>query len=160
MAEILDVSGLEFYMPIFAFLFVFVIMYALIAKTKILGDNKFVNLVVSFVIAVIFTLISSIRTYIETVIPWFAVLIVLAFFALLIVHFVHEKPGDILKPWFAWVFVALLVIIFLAGAIIVFPDTLEPLYDDFTDWADGGGIAGGIILLVVAIIAAWVLAKS
>ncbi|MFH1308062.1 MAG: hypothetical protein ABIH72_04375 [archaeon] len=160
MANMVDVSGLEYYMPIFSFLFIFVIIFALLAKTKLLGENKFINLIISFVIAIIFTLITSIRSFVETVVPWFAVLIVALFFVLMIIGFSQKKMEDMMKPGLAWVFIALLVIVFLVAAIVVFPGTLEPLYDDFTDWTDSGGIAGGILLIIIAAIAAWVVAKG
>ena len=68
----IDVSGINFFMPVFSFLFVFVIVYAILAKTKILGDNKFVNLVIGFIMAIIFMSFSSTELYVETIIPWAA----------------------------------------------------------------------------------------
>lgn len=36
----IDLTGLGTFMPIFAFLLVFTVTYALLAKTKILGDKN------------------------------------------------------------------------------------------------------------------------
>jgi hypothetical protein len=50
---VVDISGIYNFMPIFSFLFVFVVVYAILAKTKVLGDQK-VNLLVGFIMAIIF----------------------------------------------------------------------------------------------------------
>ena len=56
----IDISGIYFFMPVFSFLFVFLIVYAILARTKILGDSGFVNLLVSFIISIIFMSFSSV----------------------------------------------------------------------------------------------------
>ncbi len=121
-----DITGLYFFMPVFSFLFVFVVVYAVLAKTKILGDEK-VNLLVSFVMAIIFMNFSSMQLYVETVLPWFVVLLVCVFLILLIAGF-STKLENITKPGFGWFIVGVLVIIFLIAAIRVFNPVFHPDY--------------------------------
>jgi len=76
---VLDISGLNYFMPVYGFLFVFLIVFAVLAKTKILGENKFINLIVSIIIGVIFLTMSSVQDYVQMITPWFAVLIICLF---------------------------------------------------------------------------------
>ena len=66
-----DISGVTYFEPILAFLVVFVVLYAVLAKTKILGeDNKFVNIFASFLVATIFVAAAGVREYVLTITPW------------------------------------------------------------------------------------------
>ena len=44
---VVDISFLTYFAPILAFLIVFVVMFAILAKTGLLGDNQFVQIFVS-----------------------------------------------------------------------------------------------------------------
>ncbi|MAG91300.1 hypothetical protein CMO83_01330 [Candidatus Woesearchaeota archaeon] len=61
MATFLDVSGLQYFSSIFVFLFVWIVVYAVVLWTKALGDNKFIYLIVGLLMG-IFVLISPIAT--------------------------------------------------------------------------------------------------
>lgn len=61
MATFLDVTGLEHFSGIFVFLFVWLIVFAILSWVKVLGDNKFVHALVGLLLA-IFVLISPIAT--------------------------------------------------------------------------------------------------
>lgn len=77
MATFLDVTGLEYFSNIFVFLFVWIVVYAILLYTKILGDNKLVGSLVGLLLA-IFVLISPLATNIVAgVAPFLAVLFVL-----------------------------------------------------------------------------------
>ncbi len=152
----IDISGLSYFMPIFGFLFVFVIVYALLSKTELLGDNKFINLLISFIIAVIFSTLGSMQEYVQTVTPWFVVLVIALFFILIIIGLSQQKISEVMKPGFVWVFIILLILVFLISAIKVF-SIWQPIKEFVTM---EGSIAGAIILLIIAAITAWVLTKS
>lgn len=154
---ITDVSWLAYYMPLFGFLFVFTVMYALLAKTKILGEAMGTNLIVSFIFAIIFISFAPGVRYVQTVLPWFVVLIISLFFFLLIVGFSQKEMDKFMKPWIAWVFIGLLAVIFLWSAIVVFNPFLQPYIDRFT-YDDR--ISGAVLLLIVAGAASWVLTRQ
>jgi hypothetical protein len=173
MVGTLDASGISFFMPVFSFLFVFIVVYAVLAKTKVLGDDK-VNLLISFIMAIIFMNFSySLQLYVNTIIPWFIILIVCLFFILVVMGFsVGSKVMEkMLTPAFAWVFVAILLLIFLIAAIKVFNPMFHP--DLIITSGEGGpGIVGQIrsifdsqvggsaLLLLIAGVVAWVLTKK
>ncbi|HLC65691.1 MAG TPA: hypothetical protein VJI46_06230 [Candidatus Nanoarchaeia archaeon] len=78
MATFIDVTGLHAFSNIFAFLFTWIIIYAILMYTKVIGSNTAIHILLSLIVAV-FVLLSDIATnMILTVAPWFGVLFVLA----------------------------------------------------------------------------------
>ena len=74
MATFLDVTGLEHFSSIFVFLFVWIVVYATLLWTKVLGGNNFVNALVGLLLG-IFVLISPIATsVVASVAPFLAVI--------------------------------------------------------------------------------------
>ena len=61
MVTFLDVTGLEHFSSIFVFLFVWIVVYAILLWARILGENKFISALVGLLLA-IFVLISPIAT--------------------------------------------------------------------------------------------------
>jgi len=164
----LDISGLNFFMPIFSFLLVFVVVYALLAKFKIIGESKWVLVFVSLIVAIIFMSFSSLKLYVETIIPWFVVLLVIVFLVLLMGFFTIKDW--IPKSWFAWVVIIILIIIFLISAIRVFNPVFHPdlgitsgqgtsMLEQIKEYAEGG-IIGSVLLVIIAAIVAWVLTRK
>ena len=167
---VIDISGIYFFMPVFSFLFVFLIVYAILARTKILGDSTFVNFFVSFIMAIIFMSFSSLDLYVKTIIPWFIVLFISVFLVLLIAGLTTKDLEKIMKPGFAWIVIIILLIIFLIAAIKVFNPVFHPdliitsgegtsLVEQIS-YASGGRVFGTILLIVIAIIVSWVLTRK
>jgi hypothetical protein len=84
MASILSANLFQFVMPIFIFLFIFVIFYALLSKIKLFGENPSLNSLIAFSLAVLFVVIPEARKFIELATPWFIVLIVAGLFFVMI----------------------------------------------------------------------------
>lgn len=160
-----DITFYTWFMPIFGFLFVFVIMYALLAKIKILGDNKAVNIFISLVIAIIFATVSSIRQYVQTVTPWFAVLIIALFFILMIIGFTNSLD-KFPKQALTWVAIIVLIIIFLVSAIKVFGSAVTQYLPGYPgdspvkSFIFSDQFLGAFLLLVVAAVVTWVLTRK
>ena len=108
---VLDFSWLSYFLAIFGFLLVYVVVYAILTKTKILGENAFVNSITAFILAIIFITFAPGVEYLGAITPWFAILIVSLFFFLVIVGFSQKDIDKFMKPWIAWVFIVLLLII-------------------------------------------------
>ncbi len=168
----LDISGLTYFMPVYGFLLVFIIMYALFAKTNIFGGVKFIDFLVAFVIATIFVTATSVRQYVETVVPWIALLIVALFFILLIIGFSQKDITSMMKPGLAWAFIIIVVLVFLIAGIKVFGSVLEPYLPGSS--SEGGNnvlvtltqflysqrFLGSFLLLLIAGLAAWIITKK
>jgi hypothetical protein len=153
----IDVSWLAYYMPIFGFLFVFTVIYAVLAKTEILGGSPFTNVLVSFIFGIIFISFAPGVNYIQTIIPWFVILILSLFFLMMIVGLAQKDMDKFMKPSLAWAFLGLLVVIFLWSAIVVFNPYLKPAIDRFLY---SERLSGAVLLAIVAAAAAWVLTRK
>jgi len=80
MATFLDVSGLSAFSSIFVFIFVWLVVYAMLAYTKFLGNNIFVPIIIGFLIA-IFVLISPVATgLIAYIAPWIGIIFLFTMF--------------------------------------------------------------------------------
>ncbi|MBT4166458.1 hypothetical protein HOE04_05450 [archaeon] len=169
---VLDISGVFFFMPVFSFLFVFLITYAILVKTKLLGDMNWISVFVSFILAIVFMSFSSIELYVRSIIPWFAVLFVIVFLVLLIAGLSTKNLDKVMTTGFAWVMVSILVVVFLIIAIKVFNPVLHPdLIVTSGDGTQAGiveqlrnildtKVAGGLLLAVIAGIVAMVITKG
>ncbi len=166
----IDISGIYFFMPVFSFLFVFLIVYAVLGRTKILGESGFVNLLVSFIISIIFMSFSSLELYVKTIVPWTAVLLITIFLVLLIAGMSTKELDKIMTKKFAWSVIIILLVIFLIAAIKVFNPVFHPdliitsgegtsLIEQLTYSIDGR-VAGTILLIVIAGVVSWVLTRK
>lgn len=155
-----DISGMAFFTPIASFVFVMAIMYALLANTKILGGNKFIDIIVSVIIALIFATMASSREYVEKVTPWFVVLIVALFFILVIVGLSQHKIPDIIKPGFVWVFIIVMMVILLGFAINMF-SSVNSVFSQIRDFfINQAKFAGALLLIIVAGVVIWLFVKK
>ena len=167
-----DVSGISYFAPILAFLIVFVIVFALLNKTKLLGVNGWVQLFVSFLIATIFVSAAGVRDYVLKITPWFGALIISLFFLLLLMWFIGLGDNKFVKGGIGIAVVVLLLIIFLVSGFVVFSESIVPYLPGSsgegadpnlllaTGWIFSSRVSGAVLLLIIAAIVSWVLVKS
>ena len=86
MATFLDVGILEYFLPFFVFIFVTVILWALLEKVQFFPGNKAANLVIAFTLGILFIIIPELTQIISLATPWFVVFII--FLLLLILSFI------------------------------------------------------------------------
>lgn len=166
----IDISGIFFFMPVISFLFVFLIVWSILVRSKILGEAPWVNLFVGLIMATIFMSFSSLDLYVRTVVPWFVVLFVCVFLVLLMGGLASKDMAVFAKGWLGWVAIVLLVIIFLIAAIKVFNPVFHPdlvitsgegtsLVEQIRYGADGT-VFGTLFLIIIAALVSWVLVKK
>ena len=164
-----DISGISYFAPLLAFLVVFVIVFALMNKTKLLGENVFIQLFVSFLISTIFISGAGVRDYVLTITPWFAALIVSLFFLMFILAFVG-KPLDDWNKGIGILFVIVLIIVFLISGFVVFSDFIMPYLSGensegtigwlFNQSIYNSRVFGALLLVVVSALVSWVLMRK
>jgi hypothetical protein len=150
-----SVGAASYFLPIFAFLLVFIIVYALLKKTAALGGSEPIMLFISFILASFFIVEASLVEFIQFNSAWFGVFAVGIFFLVALMGFVPGKePLGVLnkKDWFAWTILGLVVALFVISSAYVFNwvinwDTVESWI--YTDWF------GFIILLIIAAFVSW-----
>lgn len=165
-----DISGITYFLPILSFLLVFVVSYAVIAKSKVI-EQLWLQIFVSFALATIFVSAVSARDYVLNIAVWFAVLLISLFLIMLIlglagkdVAFMHKGIGI--------AFVVATLIMFVVSAIFVFGDYFTPYLPGgdsnggnthvltFTNWLYSPRVGGAILLLVVSGLVAWVVQSN
>ncbi len=156
----IDLTGISSFIPVFGFLLIFVVTYALLGKTQALGENKFVHIFVSFAISIIFLVSANAVNYVKIIAPWFAAFIVSLLFIVLLVGLIKKDIDTFFNPRFAWVLVAALIIVFIVSAIFVFGDLLSKYFAGPKTFLMQPQIIGIIVLLGITVFAAWLLTRK
>ena len=152
-----DLSLLQSYLPILSFLLVFTIVFAVLAKSKILGESKFVNLFVSFLVSTIFISLTGAREYVLTITPWFGVFVVISLFILGLVGFAGKVPEGLTKGIGVLIVVGM-IILFLVSAYFTFSSS--PAIIKLGDWVSSPRVYGALILIILSGVVSWVLIKA
>ncbi len=166
-----NLTGLVFLRPILAFLVILGVLFMLLVKSKILGEEKVILFFISFVTATVFALSGNVVNLVLNVVPWFGVLLIALFFILVLVGFMGNTK-DIVGKGLGWFFVIVIILVFLIAGIKLFSATLGPYlpgayygYDadpvilSFTDWLYSPSVIGAVFFVIFGGIAFWVLVK-
>jgi len=162
-----------YFMPLIVFLLVFIVIYALLAKTKILGSNAFVHMFISFLVSVIFIASPSLTDLTKLAIPWVIVFTIILICILILVASIGNLDKIVKNPKIAMIIVVVIIVIFLVSAINVFGPIIRPYLPTATSETGGvpellqvkhvlfsPGILGMIVLLIIAAIASWIITKK
>lgn len=120
MATVLDINLLQYFIPVFIFLFVFILFFAILQKTKVLGGNSGMDALVSFSVAMLFMFVSEARQLITVITPWLVILLVIFMSFMLIFMFMGVKAETIADTFSESGNVWTIVIILIIGLIIAF----------------------------------------
>ena len=156
MATFLDVTGLEHFTSIFVFLFVWIVVYAVLLLTKILGENKFVHAIVGLLLA-IFVLLSPLAT---DIVADITPLVVLAFlFMVLITSATKMLGGGVVEefPALKGVFLVVFMLIILIAAGIKLRENIDVPSSAQTDLSKTVNLIfhptflGAVLILAIAV---------
>lgn len=154
-----ELSALGWFFPIFAFLLVFVVVYAILKKTEIL-NNTAVSLFVSLIIASFFVIQTQLVDFVMLTSSWMAVIAVVLFFLFVVLAFIpREKSLDFIKgkSWFGIVILILMVIFFLVASGYIFNWAVN--WEFLRNLASKEWF-GFIILIIIAAVTAGVISKK
>lgn len=155
-----DIGFIGYFLPVFAFLLVFIVIYAILQKSKILGENSAVSLFISFIMASFFIVEVQLVDFVTFTSSWFAVFVILLFFLFIALAFVPgEASLDFLaaKNWFSIVVLALMIIFFVISSSYIFNWVVE--WDYLLSGADSEWF-GFALLLVIGGVVSWVLSRG
>ena len=150
-----SVSAVGYFMPIFAFLLVFIVVYALLFKSKVLGDNQTIMVFISFILSGFFIVQASLVEFVKFTSAWFVVGIVMVFFLIALLGFLPGKtPFEFLGKgnWFSWVVFGGLVGFFIISSSYVFNWVVN--WGMVKDWFNSDWF-GMVLLLLIAGVVAW-----
>lgn len=166
-----DLTSIGYFLPLISFLLIFVIVFSVLRKTEVLGKELFIQIFVSFLLATVFVSAISIRQYVLTIIPWFAVLIISLFFLLALIGLVG-KSTEFMHKGIGIAVVLVFLAVFLISGIKVFNYALGPYLPGstvpggdpdilkFTDWLYSPKVSGAVLLLIVSALVSWVLVRA
>ena len=153
MAAALGAFG--YFVPIFAFLLVFIVVYALLAKTQVLGGSEWIMIFISLILAAFFVVEVSLVEFIRFSSAWVAVLVVCFFFLLIVLAFLPGKePLSFLtkNSWFSWAMVGIVIALFVISSAYVFNWAVNwPLLGE---WANSEWFGMILLLVIAAVVAA------
>lgn len=122
MATPLDIGLLANFKIIFPFLFIFCIVFAVLASTKLLGDNKIIHATIAIAMAFMSLFSDLVVETINIAAPWFVILVIFIVFVLLALMILGVKEADVMSviktdeySYIIWWVVALVVIIIIGS---------------------------------------------
>ena len=133
MVSPIDLGLLPKFAPVFVFLFIFFLMYAIQVKTKILGSAREVHSAVAFIMAVLFMITPGVSEVVVSVTPWIVILFFLIIVIVTMFLFVGVKDSTI-SSVFQESSVAWLLII---TVLLIFGFVLSQVYGPFVQGLGG-----------------------
>ena len=139
---------------ILPFLLVFVLVFAILQKSKLFGEGKSqIDALIALVIGLILIGFSQPRDYIVTMLPWLAVALVVLLIVFLIYGFIASDNKDGLKIpdwvkksgiWVAIIFTTILVLAITGSWSIL------------VGWYNDSNILGNVLVIIAIAVALWI----
>lgn len=120
MAAFLDLSFFEGLKPLWVFLIIFSLVYALLNSSKVFGENKSIKAIIAAVIGILMILAKKVMLVITTLIPWFillAVFIILIVIALKTMGISDDAVSSAVKDPTVYYAVIIIGLILLVGSL-------------------------------------------
>jgi len=166
----IDTSILTYLMPLLAFLFIVILVYALLLKTGILGASKYIMITLALIIGLVFISFSKLRDYLMNLIPYLLVLFSVCFFLLILLVFITKDWEKIMKP-LTWVIVVVFALMIIILAFKFFPTlyhllpktsnyTLNSPLTSFKTWLYSKRIVNTLIFTIATAIVAIVITRK
>ncbi|MBT4651031.1 hypothetical protein HOC13_00750 [Candidatus Woesearchaeota archaeon] len=131
MATFLDLGLLQYFNVIFPVILIWALLFAILQKTKILGENMSLNAVVSMAGALMALLSPTIIQLINFVVPWFVVAFIFLILLLLLYRVLGASEKDVTSmimgdKTIKWGILAVAVLILAAGFGQVLGQSIGP----------------------------------
>ncbi len=153
------ISIINYFLPIFSFLLVFIVCYAILQKTKVLGEsNHATNLFISLILSSFFIVQTQMVDFVQFASSWVTVFVIIMFFIFLLLAFVPEK--DILSKilgggnWFGWVILALAIIFFISASTYIFQWTVN--ISSALSWMNKEWFQFALLIVISAVVASMI----
>ncbi|MBN2422396.1 hypothetical protein JXB41_04150 [Candidatus Woesearchaeota archaeon] len=115
MATFLDIGFLTHFSSVFVVIFVFTAVYAVLTFKKPIGENKGVNALISFAIAIIFILSEDAILIIKAAVPWWTIMIIVVTFVVIGVEaFGSSFPATTVTSFSTWILIIAIIIFVFA----------------------------------------------
>src|SRR3989344_935662 len=125
MATILDLGLLQSFDVIFPVILIFALVFAILQKTKIVGDSLGINSIIAVAVAFMALLSENVIQVVKFIVPWFIIAIIFFLLIILVFQVFGAKESDIFNyikgdKAIGWVIIGVgIVIIFAAFANVL-----------------------------------------
>jgi len=131
MATFLQLGVLRYFSIIFPALIIFVIVFALFEKYKVLGDNRFVHTIIALALAFLVILSADLVELINVMAPWFVIIFVFVVFLLVLLKLMGASDESISSmltknKGIQWILIGIGFIILIAALAHVYGERLAP----------------------------------
>ena len=119
---VVSVGAVGYFVPIFAFLLVALVIYALLKKTGVLGGSEGISLFISFILAAFFVVEASLVDFVQFSSAWFSIIVIALFFLMVVSAFLPgvEPLAFLTKNnWFSWTMLGVIIALFVIIAILL-----------------------------------------
>ena len=136
MATFLQIGLLNYFSIIFPALLIFFLVFAILEKTKVLGEGKTaINAVVAIALAFILILSKDLLTIVNFMAPWFVILFVFLILLLIVFKIMGASDGSIANllasnKTLQFVLIGIGIIILIASIAHVYGERLLPVTAD------------------------------
>jgi hypothetical protein len=154
-----DISSLSYFLPIFSFLLIFIVVYAVLKKTGVLGDNNGISLFISLILASFFVVNAKMVEFVEFNSSWFVVFLVCIVFIMMLLGFLGKDSLKLVaeNKGVAWGVAVVLIVAFVVSGARIFRWVIQ--WDKIQAWFSTDWF-GLILLLVIGAVVAAVLSKK
>lgn len=136
MATFLDIGLIQHFQVIFPVLLIFVLVFVLLGKSQMFGDNKGMHSLIALCLAIMMLFVPGVIQVFSIMAPWFVIIIVGIFFFMLILLFVGVKPSvlvdDVSGKWTSIHYFLLVValVIFIGALGTVYGSSMLPFSNE------------------------------
>ena len=149
-----SVSAFGYFVPIFAFLLVFIVVYAFLKKTGVLSSNEPIMLFVSFIMATFFIVEANLVEFVRFTSSWFVVFVMIIFLVFVLLAFFPKKLEFLESNWVSWIVFGVIIALFIISSAYVFNWAIN--WSKVWDWMQTDWF-GMILLLVIAIVVSFII---
>ncbi len=95
MATLMDLGLLEYFTPFLVFVFVFILIWAMMKKLNFFPGNDSAHFLISLTLSLLFILVPELSDVVSLATPWFIILMVFLFLIILIFLFMGASPESV-----------------------------------------------------------------
>lgn len=155
---VLNLDLFRYFTAVFSFLFIFVVFYAILEKTKILGDKSNLNALFAFIVSILLIITPGVVSLITVMIAPFAVLIFFILFVVVLFMFMGISGDDVSNVFKQPAVITVLIVI----GVLIFLFSFVGIFGEFVEDGVGGlgsyivkslfnaKVLGAVFLLLVA----------
>src|SRR3989339_641961 len=129
MATFLDLSVLSGISVIFTFLFIFAVIFAILQKTKPIGDITGINALIAVVVGILAILSKDVIAIVDYMVPWFILLLIFVVLVLTVYKMMGAEDKNFSNlirtdKGVQWLILALSIIIIISSISHVYGQRL------------------------------------